>query len=211
MLQCSRSGFVALAVGAMLTLATVAGATTMRTANVVDLIDLAESIVVAEVVSIQDGFDADGLPYSDITIRVVDDLTGDRTGERTIRQFGLQAPRQMPDGRTALATTPPGFPTFATDEKVVLFIYQASPTTGMQTTVGLTQGKFTVDENGFVSNAVGNTNLFWNVGARTERMPESMQKMISTTGAIKSDDFVSFVRAAVAERWVDEGVLYNEQ
>lgn len=211
MLQCSRPGLVALAVGAMLTLASVAGATTMRTANVVDLIDLAESIVVAEVVSIEDGFDASGLPYSDITIRVVDDLTGDRTGERTIRQFGLQAPRQMPDGRTALATTPPGFPLFATDEKVVLFIYQASPTTGMQTTVGLTQGKFTVDENGFVSNAVDNSNLFWNVGARTERMPQAMQKLIGTSGAMKSDAFVNFVRTAVAERWVAEGVLYNEQ
>lgn len=209
--QRSRSGLVALAVGAMLFIATAASATTMRTANVVDLIDLAESIVVAEVVSIEDGFDGNGLPYSDITIRVIEDLTGDRTGLRTIRQFGLQAPRQMPNGRTALSTTPPGFPMFINDEKVVLFIYQASETTGMQTTVGLTQGKFTIDENGFVTNAVDNTNLFWNVAAQTDRMPAEAQKVVQSTGAIKSDEFLNFVRSAVTERWVDEGVLYNEQ
>lgn len=211
MLRCSRSRFMALAIGAILSLASVAHATTMRTANVIDLIDLAESIVVGEVVSIEDGFDANGLPYSDITVQVIEDFTSDRTGLRTIRQFGLQAPRQMADGRTALSTTPPGFPRFVTDEKVILFIYQASPTTGMQTTVGLIQGKFTIDENGFVSNAVDNTNLFWNVAAQTDRMPATMQKMVSTTGAIKADDFQAFVRSAVDQRWVEEGVLYHEQ
>ncbi len=206
----SRLRTVGLLVFAMMLHTSLAQATSLRTANIVDLIDQAESIVVAEVLEIEDGFDSMNLPYTDITINVLDDLTGDRTGVRIIRQFGLQAPKRMPDGRTALSTTPAAFPTFVTDEKVILFLYRQSPMNGMQTTVGLNQGKFTVDARGNVVNAVDNTNLFHHVAAQTERMPEAAQKLVTVPGGeIDEDAFVSFVRNAVEERWVEEGVLHH--
>jgi len=150
------------------------------------------------------------LPYTDITIDVLDDLTGNRTGVRIIRQFGLQEPKQMPDGRTALSMTPAAFPMFVTDEKVILFLYRQSPMNGMQTTVGLNQGKFTVDARGNVINAVDNTNLFHHVAAQTERMPEAAQKLVAVRGGeINENAFVNFVRNAVEERWVEEGVLHH--
>ena len=191
--------------------ASLAQATTVRPASIVDLIDQAEAIIVAEVVSIEDGFDSRNMPYSDITLDVTEDILGGRTGRQIVRQFGLQAPKQMPDGTTALSVTPPGFPNYRTDEKVVLFLYQASPMNGMQTTVGLTQGKFTVDAQGMVLNELGNSNLFRHVGALTDRMPEADQKVIANQGGkLNQDAFLSFVRNAVEQRWVEEGVLYHE-
>ena len=191
--------------------ASLAHATTMRNASIVDLIDQAEAIVVAEVVSIEDGFDSMNLPYSDITLNVVEDVTGGRTGLRIVRQFGLQAPKELPNGTTALSVTPAGFPRFVTDEKVILFLYRQSPMNGMQTTVGLTQGKFTVDARGMVTNEIDNSNLFREVGARTDRLPEAAQKLVQKrAGGIDQETFLSFVRDAVEQRWVEEGVLYHE-
>ena len=210
MQQGSRLRMVGVLGLALVLQASFAQATTMRTASIVDLIDQAESIVVAEVLAVEDGFDSRNLPYTDITLNVVDDLTGGKTGIRIIRQFGLTEPKQMSDGRTALTTTPPSFPRFLTDEKVILFLYRQSPMTSMQTTVGLLQGKFTVDGRGLVTNAVDNVNLFHHVAARADRMPESAQKLVRTSGGIREDQFVSFVRSAVEQRWVEEGVLYHE-
>ena len=36
------------------------------------------------------------------------------------------------------------------------------------------------------------------------------QKLVSTRGKIKEDAFLSFVRNAVEQNWVEEGVLYHE-
>lgn len=203
---------IAVVVGLLMLQASLAHATTMRTASIVDLIDTSESIVVAEVVKIEDGFDSRNLPYTDITLNVVEDVTGGRTGVRILRQFGLQTPRRLDGNRTALSVTPAGFPRFAVSEKVVLFLYQASPMTQMQTTVGLTQGKFTINADGMVVNEIGNSNLFQNVGSMDSRMPEAAQKLVKSTGGeINEDAFLSFVRNAVDERWVEEGVLYHEQ
>ena len=207
---CSRLCVLGLVVLAGLLQTSPSHATTMRTASIVDLIDLADSILIGEIVSIEDGFDSMNLPYSDITMNVVEDLSGGKTGLRTFRQFGLKEPRQLANGMTALSVTPAGFPIFATEEKVVLFLYKKSPMNSMQTTVGLTQGKFTIDGQGMVSNAIDNTNLFRGVGAQTDRMPESAQKLVKRAGG-KIDDatFLSFVREAVEKRWVEEGVLYH--
>jgi len=193
--------------------ATTASATSMRQSSIVDMLEKAEEIVVGKVVSMTDGFDNDGFPYTEITLELDEELVNGRSdsGTYTFRQFGLMAPRQMPDGRTNLNVTPEGFPTFAMGEKVVAFIYKAARVTGFQTTVGLFQGKFTV-EDGQVFNAVSNQGLFNDVSVRGDRLDEQQQKMLQMPqGSVSEDVFLPFLRAAVSERWVDEGVLFDAQ
>ncbi len=191
--------------------ATTASATSMRQSSIVDMLDKAESIVVGKVVALTDGFDKDGFPFTEITLELDEELLNGRDSDRThvFRQFGLMAPRQMPDGRTNMNVTPEGFPTFAMGEKVVAFLYKAARITGFQTTVGLFQGKFTIQD-GQVVNAVSNQGLFKGVSVSGDRLNEVQQKMLQKpSGAVSEDAFLSFLRSAVSERWVDEGVLYD--
>ena len=51
-------------------------ATTVRPMNIVDLIDNAETIVAGRVERVSDGFAANGMPYTEVTVRVLDRFRG---------------------------------------------------------------------------------------------------------------------------------------
>ena len=53
-----------------------AHATTVRPMNIVDLIDHSETIVAGRVETVADGFTASGMPYTEVTIRVIDRFRG---------------------------------------------------------------------------------------------------------------------------------------
>ena len=79
-----------------------AQATTVRPMNIVDLIDHSETIVAGRVESVTDGFTSGGMPYTEVTVSVIERFRGAQGTRFTFRQFGLSAPRTMPDGKVFL-------------------------------------------------------------------------------------------------------------
>ena len=187
-----------------------AQATSMKAQNVVDLVDLSERIMVGDVIDLTDGFDAQGVPYTEVTIRVTDSLRGANGSTYIFRQFGLIEPRQMPDGQMNLSVSPDGWPRFKQDEEVMVFLYQPGSDTGLQTTVGLLQGKFSKVGDEFV-NDVGNQNVFYNVNIDAGQLNPDDRKLMNNPETMKADAFVSMVRRAVDQRWVETGVMAHAE
>jgi hypothetical protein len=90
-------------------------ATTVKPMNIVDLIDRSETIVAGRVDQVTDGFTATGLPYTEVTVHVLDRFRGASGSTYTFRQFGLSAPRTLPNGKVYLGR-PEGWPTWKTGE-----------------------------------------------------------------------------------------------
>lgn len=184
------------------------GATVLHR-NVVDMIELSELIIVGTVSEVTDGFDQNGVPYTEITVNVKETIRGNQGATYTFRQFGLLAPRDMGNGKINLNTTLDGWPSFKTDQEVTLFLYQAGAITGFRTTVGLLQGKF--DSRGeMLSNAINNRGLFDNMEIDTQLLSAAEQKLIaSTEGPMNRETFVDFVRKVVAQNWIETGKVSN--
>ena len=205
---------VALALALVLALAAApapdARATTMLPQNLVDLVSLSEHIVVGDVIGLSDGFDAQGVPYTEITVRVDETIHGSSGSTLTFRQFGLLEARILPDGRRYLGVTPPGWPQFRADEEVMLFVHEGSRATGLKTTVGLLQGKFTIRD-GQISNGVANRNVFHHVDLDPTMLSARQAKTLEDPSSMPADAFIDLVRTVVKERWVEEGRLSHAQ
>ena len=177
--------------------------------TVVDLIGLSEFILSGTVVEVHDGLDQQ-LPYTEITLEVDEALKGSVSRIYTFRQFGLLEPRAMADGRTNLMVAPDGWPRFTVGEHVVVFLYKAALHTGLRTTVGLMQGKFTVRD-GQIANAVANRGLFANVRVEKSLLSSAESKLLQAKrGPLAADAFLSFVRRAVRNGWVERGEVRND-
>ncbi len=189
----------------------VAESTSVRARTLVDLIELSEMIVLGDVRDVRDGFDASGVPFTEITLDVGESVRGSLGAQYTFRQFGLLEPRQLADGTWNLNVSPDGWPRFHKGERVVLFLHPAGELTGLRTTTGLFQGKFTVDENGMVANLIGNQGLFKGVRETAGRLSPVEQKMLAQSkGGIQLDTFLGLVRKAVQERWVEDRRLVDD-
>ena len=202
-----RTGLPSLLVVCLLVAATTpARATSMRHQNVADLIGLSELILTGRVVALTDGFQ-NGIPYTEVTVSVDEAIRG-KPGQRyTFRQFGLMAPRELANGQTYLVVSPDGLPRFALDEDVLLFLYRKANQTGLQTTVGLFQGKFKKDGNRF-ENGVENIGLMSGVSINPSLLSPGEQKLLKAKkGPVQADVFLEFVRNAVRNRWVETGRL----
>jgi hypothetical protein len=106
---------------------------------------------------------------------------------------------------TNLMVTPAGWATYTKGEETILFLYKKAAWTGLQTTVGLAQGKFKVSMAGAV-NQWNNAGLFKDVqvdpallGAREQRA------MLTQQGPVNVNAFVSLVKQAVDGHWVETG------
>ena len=128
--------------------------TSTRQLNLVDLVGQSQLILHGTVKSVTDGIDSRGIPYTEVTIRVAEALRGDIKGEYTFRQFGLLKPRAMGNGTVNLMVTPAGWATYTKGEETILFLYKRAAWTGLQTTVGLGQGKFKVKMAGAMNQMV---------------------------------------------------------
>jgi hypothetical protein len=182
----------------------------MKQRNLVDLVSLAEVILVGNVVSVTDGLE-NNVPYTEITVNVKEAIRGNVEGSYTFRQFGLLHPRVMDDRRTNVMVTPDGWPVYAEGEEVVLFLYKAASITGLRTTVGLFQGKFTVAE-GKIYNRIDNRGLFTDVQIDKGLLTPAEEKLLLTQhGAMDADTFISVVRKAVQQRWVEERRMRHEE
>lgn len=203
-----RRGFALFAILlALVTAPDAADAKNMRQQNLAELLTHAESILVGTVTAKTDGFQG-GLPYTEITLDVRQSLKGAHGRAYTFRQFGLIEPTPTGDGRINLMVTPAGWPTYAVGEQVMLFLHKPAAQTGFQTTAGLTEGKFTI-RGDRIANGTDNVSLFKGVQFQGPLNPGFRDLVNQPGGAYAVDTFLSLVRTAVEENWVEKGVMRN--
>jgi hypothetical protein len=197
---------------AMLFAATVAGATTTpREVNVVDLVANSQLILRGTITDVTDGINDRGIPYTEVTLHVADAIRGQVSGDYTFRQFGLLKPRDMGNGMTNLMVTPAGWATYTKGEEAILFLNKKAAWTGLQTTVGLGQGKFKVSMAGAV-NQSNNAGLFKNVAVDPSMLGTKEQRaMLTQQGPVNVNAFVSLVKQAVNGRWIESGSMKHVQ
>jgi hypothetical protein len=171
-------------------------ATTVKPMNIVDLIDRSATIVAGRVEKVSDGFTAGGLPYTEVTVRVLDRFRGAAGDTYTFRQFGLSAPRTLPNGKVYLGR-PEGWPTWKAGEVSIVFLYPKARVTGFQTTVGLGYGKLGMG-NGVAVNAFDNVGLFSTANVDRSKLSADERKMFDAkNGPVNADTLRSFLRRTV--------------
>jgi hypothetical protein len=175
--------------------------------NLTELIEQSDAIVHGDVVSVTDGVE-NRVPYTEITVKVREMLRGTAASTITFRQFGLLEPRVMPNGLVNYAVTPRGWASYKPSEEVVLFLYKRARVTGLRTTVGLGQGKFTI-LGGNVLSQEGNVGLFDGVELDSSVTGKRESEMIATKGAVNADAFLSLVRRAIADKWIETRMMRN--
>ncbi len=205
---CPRSVVAALAAAAMSLLLAPAAQAELKQQNIAHLISSSQSIVAGTVRKVSDGVDANGMPYTEVTMDVGSSVKGaiKTGGQYTFRQFGLTQPRTMPNGRRLLVVTPPELPRWHENEYVVAFLYHPAARTGLQTTTGLAQGKF-VKVNERISNQFGNAGLFAGVQARPGTLTASEQALLSSKGPVEVEAFMSLLRHVVQDQLIQTGGL----
>ena len=200
-----KRGFVLLA--ALLVAVGSAHAMTLTgDANIVDLLQQSNDIVVGKVANVTDGIDQRGVPYTEVTLRVSESIRGGISGTYTFRQFGLVAPRLTPDGTKKMMPSPEGFPRYTAGTELVLMLRPSARLTGFRMPAGVTGGKFEIGP-GRVENERGNAGLFSNVRLEQSLATAKDTRMIVDGGPANPDTFLSFLRRAVQDRWVETGKL----
>jgi hypothetical protein len=116
----------------------------------------------------------------------------------------------MGNGTVNLRVTPAGWTTYAQGEEAILFLNRHAKYTGLQTTVGLGRGKFKISMAG-ASNDANNSGLFAHIKVEPNLLAGSDRRLMSTKqGAVDTKAFVSLVRKAVKDRWIEQGSMRNE-
>lgn len=175
--------------------------------NIVQLISSSQSIVAGTVTKVSDGIDANGLPYTQITIAVGASAKGKiGHGDYTFRQFGLIKPRTMPNGHRMLMVTPAEFPRWHENEYVVAFLYHPAAKTGLQTTAGLAQGKL-VRVNNKLANQFDNAGLFDNVKVSPGALPAVEQKLFGSHGPVQAETLMSLIKHVVQGQLIEKGKI----
>ncbi|WP_338588788.1 hypothetical protein VXM60_11045 [Shewanella khirikhana] len=176
--------------------------------NLKQLISESESILSGQVQSVTDGVTEQGLPYTQVTIKVNSAAKGkhEKNSLYTFRQFGLTKPRTMANGKQMLAVAPEGFPRWNANETVIVFMHQAAKLTGLRTTAGMANGKFVI-QGGKVSNEFHNRGIFDGIEFTQGLLSESENTMLKTSGAVSAADFMSLVGKAVSEQWISNGKM----
>ena len=135
-------------------------ATSVIPMTVVDLLSHSDAIVAGQVQSVVDGFDACGLPYMEVTIKVSDTIRGQKAETYTFRQLASRSRARRP---MATVTSAARQAADLAEERVGDRVHALeSKSTGFQTTVGLGQGKMSL-ANGVAMNAYDNGTLFRDV------------------------------------------------
>ena len=186
----------------------VAHAKNIKKQNLLELMSHTDSIVIGTVTGKTEGFHK-GLPYTEITLQVGQSVKGNHGKTYMFRQFGLIEPRSMGDGRVNLMVTPAGWPTYAKGEQVMLFLSKPASETGFQTTAGLTQGKFTIRGNE-IANGINNESLFNGLQINKKLNPGQQDLVSQGSGVYATQDFLSLVKDAVNEKWIENGVMTDE-
>jgi len=194
----------ALAAAAFIVAGTSAEALSLRESNIVDLLRESNDIVVGQIQTVTDGIGERGIPYTEVTLTISETIRGNLSGTYTFRQFGLLHPRTTKDGTMKMMPAPEGLPRYTPGQTNLLFLHPAAKLTGLRTTARLGNGKFAIGA-GRVENEMANVGLFRNVRVEPGAATAADKKMMSAEGVANPDTFLSFVRRAVRERWVEAG------
>jgi hypothetical protein len=186
----------------------IAHAKNVKKQNLLELMTHADSILVGTVSNKTDGFQK-GLPYTEITLEVGQSLKGNHGSSYTFRQFGLIEPKSMGDGRVNLMVTPAGWPTYLKGEQVMLFLHKPASETGFQTTAGLTQGKFMI-RGDRIANDTNNDALFAGVKINGQLSATQQTLVDQPSGSYAAGEFLSLIKTAVEENWIENGVMTHE-
>lgn len=202
----SRGALLALALSLMVV--PVAQAAKLQKQNLTQLIAQSDSIVGGVVKDVRDGIDEKGVPYTQVTISVGTSAKGKIAKEKdyTFRQFGLLEPRVFPNGHKLLALTPEAFPSWRKGEYVVAFLFRPASRTGLQTTVGLAQGKMSMVNDRLV-NEFGNAGLFEGVNIDDSLLSADEKAMFKANGPVDMRTFMGLVGRAVKNQWVEKGEM----
>jgi hypothetical protein len=181
-------------------------ALSLRESNIVDLLSESNDIVVGRVESVTDGLNDRGIPFTEVKVTISESIRGRLSSTYTFRQFGLLHPRPTADGTKTMMPAPEGFPRYTPGEEIVLFLRPAAAWTGFRMPAGVSQGKFLIKA-GRVANEMGNSGLYRNVRLENGIANAREKRMMDAGGAANPDTFLTFVRRAVRERWVETGRL----
>jgi hypothetical protein len=197
---------MALAVALLITPA--AQAMKLKSQNLTQLISASQSIISGTVSSVSDGIDANGVPYTQVTIQIGSAAKGNHKAgsEYSFRQFGLLKPRTNANGHKLVAVTPEGFSRWFEGETVVAFMYKPASRTGLQTTAGMAQGKLGL-ANGKLINDFNNAGMFDGVQINNALLSPEQQSMLTAPGAVDAGAFMDLVGRAVEERWIENGEM----
>jgi hypothetical protein len=185
-----------------------ASATQLVPQNLTKLISGADVIVSGTVKNVTDGMD-NGVPYTEVTMSVASSAKKKLAprSEFKFRQFGMLKPRKMPNGKFFLGVAPEGFAKWRRDEQVIAFMYKPAAMTGLRTTVGLEQGKFTT-MGGRTANAQFNRNLFAGVQVSPGVLNAAEAQMLKkSAGEVDAAALLSLVNRVVAGQWIEKGVM----
>ena len=184
-------------------------ATSVREMSIVDLLEHSQTIVAGRVEKVSDGIGPNGVPFTEVTLAVTDPIRGTKGKTHTFRQFGLDKPRTLPDGRVYLGSRPQGWPTWRKGEVALVFLYPKARLTGLQTTVGLGYGKLSLG-NGLALNAHENASLFQNVKVNRALLSSAERDMFDTKkGPVNARTLSKFLHRAVEGNWLQKGSIAN--
>ncbi|MFA6439162.1 MAG: hypothetical protein WCX28_07635 [Bacteriovoracaceae bacterium] len=162
--------------------------------NIEQLVRDAGVIVDATVVKTETGKDQQsGLLVTWVTVDVLESFYGAKLGQMTFKQYGGEA-----DG---IANYPKHLPRYTAGERSLLFL-TAPSTIGMQSPVGMQQGKFMVVKEGTaktrIKNLMKNPTLFNGVSTQNgaqKRIPS----FSNDDGSMDFEEFTSFIRSYVQQ------------
>jgi hypothetical protein len=92
----------------------------------------------------------------------------------------------------------------------MLFLHKPASETGFQTTAGLTQGKFSIRGNR-IANDIDNDSLFAGVQINGKLSKTQRDLVNQAGGSYAVNDFLTLVKTAVEENWIETGVMTNEK
>jgi len=162
--------------------------------NIEQLVRDAGVIVDATVVKTETGKDLQsGMLVTWVTIDVKESFFGAAQGQMTFKQYGGEA-----DG---LANYPKHLPRYTAGERSLLFLTAPSKI-GMQSPVGMQQGKFAVISEGTtktrIKNLTMNPSLFKGLTSST-KMQKQLPAMNENDGSLDYQEFTALLRTVVQQ------------
>ncbi len=161
--------------------------------NLEQLVREAGVIVDAEVVNVESGRDQEsGLIVTWVTLNVHENFYGSQGKRITFKQYGGDA--------EGLANYPVHLPRYSKGERTILFLYKPSKV-GMQSPVGMQQGKFIVQKTGTsktrIKNLTLNPSLF--KGLSDASISDGrISSLNETDGSLDFEEFTGLIRSFVS-------------
>ncbi len=156
-------------------------ATSVRVANLQNLIEQADRIFVGKCLSVESS-ETNNIPFTAYTFEVLWKIKGVNTDTVIVRQFGLTKPMAIGSG-VARVMIIQGMPQYKQGQQYLLFLVRESAI-GLSSPAGLFQGAFLSTRKGFV-NSMNNRNLSRGLSASWLQAKGLSEQQVSHMIALK--------------------------